>query len=159
MKKVIMALMLSMALCQTAFSQDLFNQVVNKAQSTMDDPQSTSFQKNVAKFKYKSMEYTCKMAIKRNGGQVEADFLNQQAVAMNDFITNYFKDLVLLQGNTNYQKQLMKQYWEASNAAKLYNDSDTKTTEAFINDPESLTPFSLDTDWVRANAILEKNRK
>ena len=76
---------------------------------------------------------------------------------MNYFITSYFSELAKVQGNSNdIQKDIMKKYWKASAKNPLFNDSDKETTNAFMDDPKSITPFSLDTNWEEAVRKIEE---
>ncbi len=151
-----------MALCltiapATAKGQDVFNQVVDKAKDTIDDPQADPFLLSVAQFKFTAMQYLCTTAIKRNGGGVSADLLDRQAYGMNHFITSYFAELAKLQnGSDSQQKDVMKKYWKASAENPMFNDPDKEKTEAFLNDRDCITPFSLDTDWEKADAAISK---
>ena len=41
-------------------------------------------------------------------------------------------------------------YRDASLNNPLFNDSDKETTYVYVNDKQTYTPFSLDTDWEKA---------
>jgi hypothetical protein len=41
-------------------------------------------------------------------------------------------------------------YRDASLNNPLFNDSDKETTFVYVNDKQTYTPFSLDTDWEKA---------
>lgn len=139
-------------------SQEVFQQVVDRAKLVLEDPQANQFMINVAQFKYTAMQYLCNTSIKRNNGEgVPADYLDLQAYSMNHFITSYFSELAKLQNNSNStQKDVMKKYWRASAENPLFNDPDKETTNAFMNDPNCITPFSLDTDWEKADNAISK---
>ncbi len=148
-----------MALCLTLApqtrAQELFNQVVANAKNVIDDPHADPFMLSVAQFKFTAMQYLCNTAIKRNGGQVSADFLNRQAVAMNDFLTSYLRSYLQAQSiGATVQKEVIKKYWQISASNPLFGDTDLATVGAFLNDPDCITPFSLDTDWEKADAAI-----
>ncbi len=136
-------------------AQEVFNQVVANAKNLIDDPRTDPFMLNVAQFKFTAMQYLCNTAIKRNGGQVSADFLNRQAASMNDFLTSYLRSYLQAQSKgTSAQKEVVKKYWQISVGNPLFNDQDQETIGAFLNDPDCVTPFSLDTDWEKADAAI-----
>ncbi len=151
--------MLAFALPQRAHAQEVFYQVVNSAKNIIDDPRADPFLLSIAQFKFTAMQYLCTTAIKRNGGEVETDFLNQQAYSMNHFVTSYFSEMARMQSSGSAeQKNVMKKYWQASSEHPLFNDTDRETVEAFLNDPDCITPFSLDTDWEKADAVISAGR-
>ncbi len=158
MKARITFIALFCMLCATNMKgQDVFYQVVNKAKLTLEDPRANQFNINVAQFKYTSMQYLCNKAIEKNGGSVGADFLDIQAYSMNHFINSYLLELAKLQNNSDgARKDVMKKYWKASASNPMFNDPDKETTEAFMNDAKSDIPFSLDTDWEKADAAISE---
>ena len=90
-----------------------------------------------------------------------AELLDKEALSLNVFITNYTRSLV--ESRTmpaNHQKKIIRAYMDASYSNPLFNDNDTEMVLAYFNDANSLTRFSLDTDWRRAvlaaKAALEK---
>ncbi|MCD7721333.1 MAG: hypothetical protein LUI09_03795 [Prevotellaceae bacterium] len=136
-------------------AQEIFYQVVNSAKNIIDDPQADPLMLSIAQFKFTAMQYLCTTAIKRNGGQVGADFLNQQAYSMNHFVTSYLSEIVKTQNSgAGKQKEVMKKYWQASAEHPLFNDTDTETVNSFMDAPDSITPFSLDTDWEKADEAI-----
>ena len=138
-------------------AQDIFNQVVSNAKLVLDDPKADQFLLSVSQFKYTALQYLCTTSIKQNGGSVEAPFLDRQAYALNHFITSYFKELAQAQNKSNSsQKDIMKRYWKASSQNPLFENQDKETTDSFLNDPACITPFSLNTDWEKADNVIEE---
>ena len=53
--------------------------------------------------------------------------------------------------------KVARSYIDASLNNPLYNDPDTATTQAYIEEKGSVAPFSLDTDWVKAYQQIQGN--
>lgn len=157
MKKVLFIVLSGLLSASHAKAQDVFNQVVSNAKLVLEDPKADQFLIAVSQFKYTAMQYLCTTAIKRNGGGVEASLLDRQAYSMNHFIISYFSDLAKAQKESDSkQKDIMKRYWRATAEHPMFQDEDKETTEAFMNDPGCITPFSIDVDWEKADAAISK---
>lgn len=138
-------------------AQDVFNQVVSNAKLVIEDPKADPFILAVSQFKYTALQYLCTTAIKRNGGGVAADLLDRQAYSLNHFIISYFSELAKAQKESDAkQKDIMKKYWRACAEHPMFKDEDKETTEAFMKDPGCITPFSIDTDWEKADQAISK---
>lgn len=111
--KLIVTLLFAFVMSTGVSAQEVFNQVVNTNKLIIEDPRADALSLNIAQFKFTSMQYLCNMAIKVNGGGVDASFLDRQAYAMNQFITNYLGEL-MQEKNTEKQTKIMKRYWQAS---------------------------------------------
>lgn len=158
-RTAILALMACLASATGARAQEVFNQVVNTAKLAIDDPQANGFILQVSQFKYTAMQYLCTTAIKRNGGSVGADLLDRQAAAMNEFVTQYFADLARAQKLPGEeQAQIMRRYWKASASCPMFPNVDKAEANAFVTDAQSLTPFSLNTDWEKALKALAQEK-
>ena len=158
MKNLILATLLcTMSFC-TISAQDVFNQVVRNAKTVLDDPKADDFMISVSQFKYTALQYLCHTAMKQNDGSVDGNFLDIQAYSLNHFIISYFSELAKAQNASNStQKDIMKKYWRASTENPLFENQDKETTDAFMDDHDCITPFSLNTDWEKAdNTITEK---
>lgn len=157
MKKLIMVSLLGLVSAMPMKAQEVFNQVVNNAKLVLEDPRADQFLINVSQFKYTALQYLCNTAIKENGGSVEADFLDKQAYSLNHFVISYFSELAKAQKQSNAaQKDIMKRYWKACAENPMFKNQDKETTDAFINDPGCITPFSINTDWEKADAAISK---
>lgn len=141
-----------------AAAQDIFQQVVNTNKLIIEDPQAGGSTLAIAQFKYTAMQYLCTTAIKNGGGKADGAMLDRQAQAMNNFVTGYITELTQAR-ESKKQKDVMMRYWKASAHNPLFNDPDTETTRAFTTDLTSITPFSLDTDWEKADEARKEQKK
>lgn len=157
MKKLVMVTLFGLVSACPMKAQEVFNQVVSNAKLILEDPNADPYLTSVSQFKYTALQYLCNTAIKRNGGSAEADMLDRQAYAMNNFIMSYLQELAKAQKSTPAaQKNILKKYWRASAENPMFYDEDKETTEAFMSDPKCITPFCLDTDWEKANEVINK---
>ncbi|MCF0198711.1 MAG: hypothetical protein HUK02_05220 [Bacteroidaceae bacterium] len=157
MKKLLLLVLLTIVTSASQLqAQEVFQSIVDNAKLVLDDPNADPFLKNVSTFKFKAMQYMCTTII-RLEGSADGKFLDQQAAAMNDFITHYFSDMAIHQSsNAEKQKAIMTRYWKASIDHPLFKDSNKNVTLEFIKTPGYITPFSLDTNWVEAVRSLGK---
>lgn len=138
-------------------SQEVFNQVVNNAKQVIDDPKANPFMLAISQFKYTALNYLCNTAIKQNGGGVKGDWLDKQAYGLNHFIISYFTDLSNApKNNDKIKKDIMLHYWKACSDNMLFQGQDKEITEVFIQDRDCITPFSLNTDWEKADKAISK---
>ena len=101
-------------------------------------------------FKLEALNYLA-IKMKEEFPDSTAELLDKEALSLNIFITNYTRSLIDSRTMpANYQKKVIRAYMDASYSNPLFNDSDTDMVLAYFNDANSLTRFSLDTDWRRA---------
>lgn len=75
-------------------------------------------------------------------------FLDKEAFALNNFITLYMKSILDYRNEpAAFQVKIIKLFMDASYSNPLFNDSDKELVLSYYSDGESLTRFSLDTDW------------
>ena len=157
MKKLFSVMLIALMGVAPMKGQEVFNQVVSNAKLVLEDPRADQFLISISQFKYTALQYLCNTAIRENGGSVEADFLDAQAYSLNHFVISYFSELAKAQKQSNTaQKDIMKRYWKACANNPLFKNQDKETTDAFINDPGCITPFSINTDWTKADAEIAK---
>lgn len=161
MRKILIIALMGIISTGNIKAQEVFNQVVNNAKLVLEDPRADSFLTAVSQFKYTAMQFLCTTAIKQKGGPVEANMLDRQALALNNFIISYFRELGKAQKSSDSaQKDIMKRFWRACNENPMFENQDREITDAFINDPDCITPFSINTNWVMAEkAVTEKSKK
>lgn len=88
---------------------------------------------------------------------MRGDFLDKQAYSLNHFIVSYFSDLAKAQKQSaTAQKDIMTRYWKASAENPMFYNQDPEKTNAYINAPDCITPFSLNTNWEKADQAISK---
>ncbi|MCH5182158.1 MAG: hypothetical protein J1F06_05935 [Prevotellaceae bacterium] len=137
-------------------SQEVFNYVIEGAARVINNPSSSYTTLRIAQFKMTSMTYLQSKAFETRD-QVTEDFLNTQAYYMNEFVTMFVAMLVdeTLAKEPDELKRRILLYTDASLSNPLFGDSDKETTLAYVDDSDSITPFSLDTDWEKACAAVK----
>ena len=152
MKKWILIALLAIA--TTAQGQEAYNQLRQKAKATVSDPKANSVVKQISQFKLDALNY---MAIKMQEEMPDSSviFLDKQAIAMDNFVNFYVEKLIESTTKPNVQQvKMIKMFMDASYSNPLFNDKDTELVLSYYNSADSMTRFSLDTDWRRAVAAL-----
>ena len=79
------------------------------------------------------------------------ELLDKEALSLNTFLTIYTNALVEnSQQPAAFQVKVISAFMDASYGNPLFNDPDKELVLVFFKDGESMTRFSLDTDWRRA---------
>ncbi len=150
MKKIILAILILCFMSTNVRAQEVYNAIRTKAISMVEDPSTIPMLKSLNQFKVDALDY---MAIKMKEVMPDstATFLDKQALAMNNFITLYMKTVIDNQKQPAlYQIDIIKLFMDASYSNPLFNDTDKELTLSYFSDGNSVTRFSLDTDWRRA---------
>ena len=152
MKKVILFALLAIATSMQA--QEAYNELRQKAKATVADPKTNAVVKQISQFKLDALNY---MAIKMQEEMPDssATFLDKQAIAMDNFVNFYVEKLIESTKLPNVQQvKMIKMFMDASYSNPLFNDKDTELVLSYYNSAQSMTRFSLDTDWRKAVAAI-----
>ena len=152
MKKVILFALLAIATSMQA--QEAYNELRQKAKATVADPKTNSVVKQISQFKLDALNY---MAIKMQEEMPDSSvtFLDKQAIAMDNFVNFYVEKLIESTKKPNVQQvKMIKMFMDASYSNPLFNDKDTELVLSYYNSAQSMTRFSLDTDWRKAVAAI-----
>ena len=152
MKKVILFALLAIATSMQA--QEAYNELRQKAKTTVNDPKTNAVVKQISQFKLDALNY---MAIKMQEEMPDssATFLDKQAIAMDNFVNFYVEKLIESTKLPNVQQvKMIKMFMDASYSNPLFNDKDTELVLSYYNSTQSMTRFSLDTDWRKAVAAI-----
>ena len=152
MKKVILFALLAIATSMQA--QEAYNELRQKAKTTVNDPKTNAVVKQISQFKLDALNY---MAIKMQEEMPDssATFLDKQAIAMDNFVNFYVEKLIESTKLPNVQQvKMIKMFMDASYSNPLFNDKDTELVLSYYNSVQSMTRFSLDTDWRKAVAAI-----
>ena len=154
-KTIALTLALLLIATLNARSQEVFETVLKSATDVVDNPNSDDTQIQIAQFKINTLTYIHRKMIERDPNASAHD-LDIQAYYMSVFLTHFFSDVYKLRGASNSARaKQLGMYIETSKNNPLFNDTDTSIAHAYIGDSESLTPFSLDTNWQKACEILK----
>lgn len=152
MKKLILFALL--AITTSAQAQEAYNELRQKAKAIVSDPQTNTVVKQISQFKLDALNY---MAIKMQETMPDSSvtFLDKQAIAMDNFVNFYVEKLIESTKQPNAQQvKMIKMFMDVSYSNPLFNDKDTELVLSYYNSAESMTRFSLDTDWRKAVAAL-----
>jgi hypothetical protein len=116
----------------------------------VNDPLANPIVKKISQFKLDALDYMV-IKMKEQMPDSTVTFLDKEALAMNNFITLYTQSILDNRSQPGaYQVKIIKLFMDASYSNPLFKDSDTELVLVYYNNGESLTRFSLDTDWRRA---------
>lgn len=131
-------------------AQEVYNFVLENATRVVNTPTSGFTQTKIAQFKRTALLYLRKKAFETQE-QVTEQFLNEQAYYLSEFLALFFGEILKdnhLPDEQRRHKILL--FMEASLSNPLFNDPDLETARSYIEEGTELTPFSLDTDWIKA---------
>ena len=152
MKKLILLALLAIA--TTAQGQEPYNELRQKAKTTVNDPKTNNVVKQISQFKLDALNY---MAIKMREVMPDSSvtYLDKQAIAMDNFVNFYVEKLIESTKKPNVEQvKMIKMFMDASYSNPLFNDKDTELVLSYYNSADSMTRFSLDTDWRKAVAAI-----
>lgn len=132
-------------------AQEVYNMVLQSATRIVNSPTSNFNLTRIAQFKRTALTYMRDKAFEKSDS-VSANFLDTQAYCLSEFTTLFFNEIFKVEGSK--RKDLIYTFMKASLECPMWNDPDKETSEAFIAADE-LTPFSLDTDWEKALAMVQ----
>ena len=152
MKKVILLGLLAIATSMQA--QEAYNELRQKAKTTVADPKTNAVVKQISQFKLDALNY---MAIKMQEVMPDSSvlFLDKQAISMDNFVNFYIEKLIESTKQPNVEQvKMIKMFMDASYSNPLFEDKDTELVLSYYNSADSMTRFSLDTDWRKAVAAI-----
>ena len=142
----------------TMKAQEVYDYLLDKSEQVINDPESKEFDLKVAQFKATAMRYFRKN-INKQEGSISSQWLDEQALALNEFVTNY---LMELSNNSHAEnkarKAIVMKYCKACLNHAMFKDADRQECEVFVVDKGGYTPFSLNTNWVEALAETKSKK-
>lgn len=158
MKKKLALLLVVGAICATANAQQVFNEIYNKAYKTASDPTEDREVRKVESFKVDALDYLRTRTLENADG----DSISSTTYAKLDSLAYYMYDYVNLfvsqysKASKKGKAKCIKLFQDTSLGLPLYNDNDTDLVLAYCNHEDYLTRFSLNTDWIKANAEVRR---
>ena len=131
-------------------AQTLYKKVFDNAVAVVNDAASNDRQIQINQFKITALNYISNQVTKRKL-EKNSYFYDSQAVSMASFLTDFETNLIKARAiSTEKRLAVIDCYRSASLQNALFNDQDKETTLVYVNDTQTYTPFSLDTDWEKA---------
>ena len=153
MKKVIMTLMLCCTYIFQANAQDISAEVKNLMdgyQKVKNDTTQNLDVRKLATFKWDAIYYMVYKAT----NETESE-LGIQVSAMIDYVNLYLQKLKDAKGS-QAKSIVASTFKNATIENARYNDVDKDIIYAYVDNPDFVTQFSLDTDWVKALEVVKK---
>ena len=157
MKRLFLFLIMALAMSGQAAAQDVANEIIKLSKAIVDDTKQDLQTRRIAYFKVNVINYM-KMKVRdevlRDTNVLKVfnenmKMLNEQSYAMYQFVNLFVKRLS--ESNKKEAKEVvMTRFRNASINNPLFNDMDLDLVLSYYNNPEYLTRFSLDTDWMKA---------
>ncbi|MBR3726588.1 MAG: hypothetical protein IKN21_03175 [Prevotella sp.] len=160
MKKILMTAVV-LLLTASANAQDVFKLLLQDAKTVAEDKSKDLETRKIATFKYDELSYMA-MQVRDDvlRDSTDLDFfnrtvtmLNEQSFAMYEFIEFYFERLAAAKKKEE-RDIVITVFRNASINHPLFNDMDKELILSYYNNENYLTRFSLDTDWVKALAVV-----
>ncbi len=152
-KRILMSLVLAAGLANVAAAQSIYDEVKSNAQTAVQTS-SNELVKQINQFKLDALDYLL-IKMREQTPDSTTAFLDKQAYALNGFIAFYIQQIVSMSTMPEAQKvKTMQLFMDASISNPLFNDTDKELTQGYFANPNSITRFSLDTDWRRAFAAV-----
>ena len=159
MKRIILSLLLASAAPLCLQAQQVYTQIKQKATQTASDPQADDAVRQISRFKVNALDYMA-MKMKEQMPDSAATLLDRQALAMSNFVSLYVQTLLDIRSQPQaYQLKVMRLFIDASLSNPLFNDHDTDLVHSYVASENSLTRFSIDTDWPRAYIAVSTTLK
>ena len=139
MKKVVLMIIMCFVFVTNSFSQAIYNEVTNlmKQNRAIANKATEKLETRlVAVFKADALYYLITKA-----GENET-------FTEHELVNKFVKELS--QTKKNNIPMLRVRYKDASLKNSKFNDMEKEITYAYVDKPNYITPFSLDTDWLKA---------
>lgn len=151
--KKIMTLMLFCVIAAQASAQDIFNEVkrlMDGYQKVKNDTTQNLDVRKIATFKWDAIYYM----VYQSSDDTE-DELGAQVSSMIDYVNLYLKKLK--DAKSKQEKEVVASTFKNATIENArFNDQDKDVIYAYVDNPDFITQFSLDTDWVKAYEAVKK---
>ncbi len=155
MKKTLLTFVLLCAFAVSSHAQQIYNEVRRMQKEFQDikyNKDKPMTERKTASFKWDVIEYMLYKA--KDDSTFSEKQLGIETYAMTEFVNLYFKRLSEA-GNSKSKKEIaLARFKNASLNNALFGDVDYDLCHAYVDNANFMTPFSLDTDWVKALAEI-----
>ena len=151
MNKIILTIMMMAASAyMTVSAQSLYKKVFDNATAVVNNAASNDQQIQINQYKITVLNYISNQ-VKKRKLEKNSYFYDSQAVNLASFITDFETAIIKARAiSTEKRLEVLACYRDASLSNPLFGDDDKETTYVYVNDKQTYTPFSLDTDWEKA---------
>lgn len=155
MKKALFTLALLCNFTLSSQAQEIYKEVMkmqNNFKTIKYDKDKPMTERKTASFKWDVIEYLLYKG--REDNTFTEKQLGIQTYAMTEFVNLFFKRLAEAKNNNSKKEIAVTRFKNASLNNALFGDTDYELCRAYVNNSNFMTPFSLDTDWVKALAEI-----
>ncbi|UKK49408.1 hypothetical protein L6475_05580 [Prevotella sp. E9-3] len=150
MKALIISIIFSCIASLSLNAQEVYNTIHTKAKETVENPNTASVLRDFNQFKVDALDYLL-IKMREQMPDSTVSFLDKQALALNNFMNLYTSNILQLRNEPKvYMIEVVKIFMDASYSNPLFNDADKDLVMTYYSNGDSMTRFSLDTDWQRA---------
>jgi len=150
MKKILLLACLAVLSAGQLQAQSLFETVYKQAIAKVNDGQSSQETLDINQFEVTALNYLTSQ-VKTRGLKKDSYFYDSQAVNLKSFVDDFLFYVNKARSvSAQKRKQVIECYRNASLQNPLFNDEDKQKVWCYVNDVQTYTPFSLDTDWEKA---------
>ncbi len=156
MKKIFLTALMLCGLSLTAPAQEVYQEILRLSRKVAADKNKSLDARKVATFKVDELNYMA-MKTKEQMPDSSVRVLDVQAYAMYDFVNLFMRRLTEARKKADKEKVMIR-FREASINNSRFNDMDKELVLSYYDNPNYLTQFSLDTDWVKALAEIRSKK-
>ena len=164
MKKILIAALMILTGIG-AQAQDVFKEIYDLSYKVASDPKEDVGVRKIASFKVDALTYINTKTLEqltdttRELSKEEIGHISSRRDSLAYFMYDYVNLFIKEYQRANKKKDkdaVLKIFRDVSINHPLYNDPDRSLVLAYYNREDYLTQFSLDTDWIEANAAVRK---
>ena len=150
MKQIFITALIAAVSYTAASAQSLYKKVFDNATAVVNNAASNDQQIQINQYKITALNYISNQ-VKKRKLEKNSYFYDSQAVNLASFITDFETAIIKARAiSTEKRLEVLACYRDASLQNPLFGDDDKETTYVYVNDKQTYTPFSLDTDWEKA---------
>jgi len=150
MKKILLLACFTALTVGQINAQSLFETVYKQAIAKVNDANSSQETLDINQFEVTALNYITAQ-VKTRALKKDSYFYDSQAVNLKSFIDDFLFYVNKARAvSAQKRKQVIECYRNASLQNPLFNDQNKEKVWCYVNDVQTYTPFSLDTDWEKA---------
>lgn len=150
MKKILVTLMLCCSFIAQVSAQEIYKEVkkiMDDYEAIKNDTTKDLEVRKVATFKWDAIYYMILMGSDKQ--TLTERELGTQTYSMIEFVNLFFDRMKKAKRDAD-KAAILSKFKAASRNNAIYGDTDKETVNAYVDHPNFLTQFSLDTDWAKA---------